>query len=254
MEWIGGLATPNEDSDNTFDNYIGKIDLPVECGVNRVLIRSTVNPGDIKICAGADGIKGVASIDLKTNKVDIEHYLPQMTLKGDLSRGETPSTPSYTDTKETIDITGAVAGVNQEDALKTFDDDETTEWKSDGKPENAWITYLFAKKEMVDEITVKLTGWRDKMYPLAIFAGKKKVWEGYTYASLGYVHIKIDKPVMAKDITIRMMGDAKSKTQLSDTKELAGGKASTLDFIGIKKGKPVLRIVEIDFLKNKKNK
>ena len=38
---------------------------------------------------------------------------------------------------------------------------------------------------------------------------------------------------------------------LSDTKELAGGKASTLDFIGIKKGKPVLRIVEIDFLKNK---
>lgn len=41
---------------------------------------------------------------------------------------------------------------------------------------------------------------------------------------------------------------------LSDTKELAGGKASTLDFIGIKKSKPVLRIVEIDFLKNKKNK
>ena len=73
MEWIGGLATPNEenqkalaaknqslvvdknetaeqkaarkaadildstDSDNTFDNYIGKIDLPVECGVNRVV-------------------------------------------------------------------------------------------------------------------------------------------------------------------------------------------------------------------------
>ena len=29
-------------------------------------------------------------------------------------------------------ITGAVAGVNQEDAQKTFDDDETTEWKSDG--------------------------------------------------------------------------------------------------------------------------
>lgn len=287
MEWIGGLATPNEetqkelaakkqslvvdknetaeqkaarkaadildstDSDNTFDNYIGKIDLPVECGVNRVLIRSTVNPGYITICAGADGIKGVASIDLKTEKVDIEHYLPQFSLKGDLSRGETPSTTSYTDIKETIDITGAVASVSQEDVQKTFDDDETTEWKSDGKPENAWITYQFAKKEKVDEITVKLTGWRDKMYPLAIFAGKKKVWEGYTYACLGYVHVKIDKPVKAKDITITMMGDAKSKTQLSDTKELAGGKASTLDFIGIKKGKPVLRIVEIDFLKNK---
>lgn len=87
MEWIGGLATPNEetkkelaakkqslvvdknetaeqkaarkaadildstDSDNTFDNYIRKIDLPVECGVNRILIRSTVNPGNINIFA-----------------------------------------------------------------------------------------------------------------------------------------------------------------------------------------------------------
>ena len=287
IEWLGGIATPNEetqkklaskkqslivnknetaeqkaarkaadildstDSDNTFDNYIGKIDLPVECGVNRILIRSTTNPGDIKIFAGADGIKGVASIDLKTEKVDIEHYLPQRTLKGGLSRGETPSTPSYSDIKETLEIAGVVAGSNQEDAQKTYDDDETTEWKSDGNPENAWITYQFAKKEQVDEITVKLTGWRDKMYPLAIYAGKKKVWEGYTYACLGYVHIKIDKPVKTKELTIKMIGDAKSKTQLGDTKELAGGKASTLDFIGIKKGKPVLRIIEIDFLKNK---
>ena len=287
LEWIGGIATPNEetqkklaakkqslvvdknetaeqkaarkaadildstDSDNTFDNYIGKMDLPVECGVNRVLIRSTVNPGNIKIFAAADGIKDVAGIELNTEKVDIAHYLPQQTLKGDLSRGETPSTPSYTDIKETLDIAGVVVGSNQEDAQKTFDDDETTEWKSDGNPDNAWITYQLGKKEAVDEITVKLTGWRDKMYPLAIYAGKKKVWEGYTYACLGYVHIKIDKPVKAKELTIKMVGDAKSKTQIGDTKELAGGKASSLDFIGVKKGKPVLRIVEIDLLKNK---
>ena len=281
MEWLGGIATPNEDtkkqavvvdkhetaeqkaarkaadildstdSDNTFDNYIGSIDLPVECGVNRILIRSTVNPGDIKIYAGADGIKGVAGIELKTEQVDIDHYLPQRTLKCNLSRGETPSSPSYTDIKETINIVGAVAGSNQEDAKKSFDDNETSEWKSDGKPENAWITYQLAKKEIIDEITMKLTGWRDKMYPLAIYAGKKKVWEGYTYACLGYIHIKIDKPVKAKDITIKMVGDTKSKTQLGDTKELAGGKASSLDFIRVTKGKPVLRIVEIDLLKNK---
>ena len=286
MEWLGGIATPNEetqkklaankqaitvdknetaeqkaarkandildsaDSDNTFDNYIGRIDLPVECGVNRVLIRSTVNPGNIKIFAGAAGIKGVASIELNTEKVDIEHYLPQVSLKGDLSRGETPSTPSYTDIKETIDLTGVLAGSNQDTANNTFDDDETSEWKSDGNPENAWITYQFGKKTLVNEITAKFTGWRDKMYPLEIYAGKKKVWEGYTYACLGYVHIQIDKPEKAKDITIKMVGDAKSKTQLSDTKELAGGKASSLDFIGITKGKPVLRIVEIDFLKD----
>ena len=287
MEWLGGIATPNEetkakmlaqksttmvekhetteqkatrrasgildssDSDNTFDNYIGKIDLPVECGVNRILVRSTVNPGNIKIFAGADGIKRVASIELNTEKVDIEHYLPQTSLKGDLTRGETPSTPSYSDIKETINIAHVTAGSNIENAKNTFDDDETTEWQSDGKPENAWITYQFDKKTIVNEIAAKFTGWRDKMYPLAIYAGKKKIWEGYTYACLGYVHIKFDKPVKTKDITIKMIGDAKSKSQLGDTKELAGGKASSLDFIGITKGKPVLRIVEIDFLKNK---
>ena len=287
LEWLGGIATPNEDmqkklaaqkrntvinknetaeqkaarraagildstdSDNTFDNYIRNINLPVECGVNRVLVRSTATPGDIKIFAGANGIKRVASIELKTEKVDSENYMPQRSLKCDLTRGETPSTPSYTDIKETIDIAGVKAGINQATAKNSYDDDETTEWQSDGKAENAWITYQFAKKETVDEIAVKLTGWRDKMYPLAIYAGKKKVWEGYTYTCLGYVHIKIGKPVKAKDITIKMVGDAKSKTQLGDTKELAGGKASSLDFIGITKGKPVLRIVEIDFLKNK---
>ena len=290
MEWLGGLATPNEemqkklaaqkenivvnkyeteaekairkandildstDSDNTFDNYISSIDLPVECGVNRVLVRSTITPGDIKIYAGAEGIKGVAGIELKTERVDIENYLPQYSLKCDLSRGETPSIPSYQDIKKTIDIAGVKAGSNNETSKNTFDDDETTEWKSDGKPENAWITYQLAEKIAIDEITIKLTGWRDKMYPLAIYAGKKKVWEGYTYACLGYVHIKIDKPVKAKDITIKMIGDTKSKTQLGDTKELAGGKASTLDFIGVTKGKPVLRIVEIDFLQDIKSK
>ena len=286
VEWLGGIATPNEemqkrlsakkeaivvnkneteaqkaarkandildstDSDNTFDNYIGSVDLPVECGVNRVLIRSTINPGNIKIYAGADGIKGVAGIELNTEKVDIDTYMPQYSLKCDLSRGETPSTPSYEDIKETIDIVGAKAGSNQETVQNSFDDNETSEWKSDGNPENAWITYQLTKKVAIDEITVKLTGWRDKMYPLAIFAGKKKVWEGYTYACLGYVHIKIDKPVKSKEITIKMIGDTKSKSQLSDTKELAGGKASSLDFIGVTKGKPVLRIVEIDMLQS----
>ena len=285
-EWLGGIATPNDeirkemaerkqsaaidrnetpeqkaarkangildssDSDNTFNNCIGSTALPVECGVNRILIRSTATPGSIKVSASADGIKETASIELNTEKVDIERYLPQNTLKGDLTRGETPSTPSYTDIKESVDIIGVTAGCDTESARNSFDDDETTEWKSDGKPEHAWITYQLKEKTAVDEIALKLTGWRNKMYPLEIYAGKKKVWEGYTYACLGYVHINIAKPVKAKDITIRMVGDAKSTEQISDTKELAGGKASTLDFIGITKGKPVLRIVETDLLKN----
>lgn len=250
MEWLGGIATHNGDG-ALAGNYVGMANLPVECGVNRVLVRSTTTPGNIKIFAEADGIRNVASIELKTEKVDIEHYLPQASLKCDLSRGETPSTPSYTDIKRTIDITGVKAGSNIETATNSFDDDETTEWKSDGKPENAWITYHLGEKTQINEIALKLTGWRDKMYPLAIYADNKKVWEGCTYPCLGYVHIRIDKPVKSKAITIKMTGEAKSKTQISDTKELAGGKAGTLDFIGITKGKPVLRIVDIDFLQDK---
>ena len=36
---------------NISDNYVGSYDIPVECGVNRVLVRSTVNPGAINISA-----------------------------------------------------------------------------------------------------------------------------------------------------------------------------------------------------------
>ena len=278
VEWLGGIATPNDDtkkiyrvessetaeekaarkaagmldssdSENTFTNYIRSIYLPVECGVNRVLIRSTVNPGDITICALADGMK-MASVNLRTEKVDVEKYLPQFTLKSNLDRGETPSTPSYRDIKRTIDIASVKAGSNQASAMNSFDDNELSEWQSDGKPENAWITYRLKEKTAIDEITVKLTGWRDKMYPLEIYAGKKMVWRGYTYPTLGYVHINIAEPVKASDITIKMIGNTKTQSEDGDTAELAGGKAGELDRVVTKKGKLNLRIVEIDFLKN----
>lgn len=254
LEWIGGIATPNEEIKQklTAENYIGSINLPVECGVNRVLIRSTPNAGDILIYASADGIKKIASIQLTTQKVDVATYLPQQSLSGNLSRGETPLTPSYQDLKEDIEIVSVTAGSNQQTAECSYDDNELTEWQSDGKLANAWITYHFAKKTAVDELTLKLTGWREKMYPLSIYAGNKMVWQGFTYPSLGYVHILIDKPVKAKDITIKMMGATKTKKDLGDTKELAGGKASNFDRIVSEKGKVSLRIVEVDFLKNLK--
>lgn len=46
-----------------FDNYIRSIDLPVECGVNRVLVRSTVNAGTITLTA-AEG-----KTELRTDEV-----------------------------------------------------------------------------------------------------------------------------------------------------------------------------------------
>ena len=56
--------------------------------------------------------------------------------------------------------------------------------------ENAWKLSFIEDAPKVDETFNPVSYTQlDKMYPLAIFAGKKKVWEGYTYACLGYVHI-----------------------------------------------------------------
>lgn len=269
-EWLGGLAVTKEKFDYSKDvmnvdtrtpsdrpllkdnsgNYINSMVLPVECGVNRVLIRSTVNAGGITLCAGADSLKTVVT-QLTTLPVDADHYLPQYSLPCRLDRGETPLTPSYKDVYETVDIKRAVAGSEQTTANNSFDDNEASEWKSDGKKENAWITYQLAKRDRVDEIAIKLTGWRNKVYPLQVFAGKKKVWEGLTYPTLGYVHIHIDKPVTASDLTIKMIAPSTDSSKYGDVKELAGGKANELDRFVSAKGKVELRIVEVDLLKKK---
>lgn len=269
-QWLGGIAVSKKHYDYSHDvqnvttrtpsdrpmlkdnsgNYINSIVLPVECGVNRVLIRSTVNAGDINLYAFADSVKP-AYTALTTQAVDADHYLPQYSLPCRLDRGETPQTPSYKDVLTTVDIQKAIAGSSQETASQSYDDNEASEWKSDGQAKNAWITYQLGKRERVDEIAIKLTGWRNKIYPLQIFAGKKKVWEGLTYPTLGYVHIPIAKPVVASDFTIKMVGPSEDSGKFGDIKELAGGKANELDRFVSNKSKVELRIVEVDLLKKK---
>ena len=267
VQWIGGIATrnnkeylkENEKKDpslldsankkNSSDNYVGLYDLPVECGVNRVLIKSTTNAGDINVSVCADGVRA-AYLSLTTRQVNIENDLPQLTLRPSLERGETPSTPSYEDVLRSVEVESVAAGSNVENARNSMDDNELTEWKSDGKKENAWITYHLARKAVVSELTLKLTGWRSKCYPLEVWAGKRKVWEGVTPATLGYVHLKIDHPVAAKDITIRMVAPVQDSSKFGVTKELAGGVANEMDRIKSAKGKVELRVVEADLLES----
>ena len=174
--------------------------------------------------------------------------LPALTLKPVLDRGETPATPSYQDSFTSVDIAGVKTGSNPETAKNSFDDNELTEWKSDGEREHAWITYTLARKSAVSEITLKLTGWRQKCYPLEVYAGKKKVWEGVTPATLGYVHIHIDQPVAARDLTIKMVAPSQDSKKFGQIKELAGGAANEMDRMKTAKGKTELRIVEADLL------
>lgn len=62
------------------------------------------------------------------------------------------------------------------------------------------------------------------------------------------MHIVIDKPVAADRITIRQTAPSSTITRSGDTKELAGGKANTLDMATSADGKVQLRIVEVNFL------
>ena len=267
-KWIGGIGTrdnkamqrPDENrpeglldaaaTKNVSDNYVGQMALPVECGVNRVLVRSTTNAGEIHLSACAEGLKP-AYIEVKSKEVENGKYLPSLTLKPRLDRGETPSTPSYEEQARGIDIVSAKAGFDSEHASNSYDDNELSEWKNDGRASTAWITYKLAKKTVVDDICMKLTGWRLRSYPLEIYAGKQLIWSGETARSLGYVHLKPTKAVKTNEITIRLKGAGKDKDAFGGIVEVAEPAAGELDLFKAKNGgetKSELRIVEIEFL------
>ena len=194
-EWRGGIAQGK-------NNHILDTNLPVECGINRALIRSTTAAGKVTLTAQAKGLLS-ASLTLETVPVKVtgglSTYLPQATLKGRLDRGETPSTPSYKDSKKGVRIVSAKAGSNNNDAEKSYDDIELTEWKNDGKLSTAWITYTLERDAEIDDICIKLQGWRSRSYPLEVYAGNTLIWSGNTDKSLGYIHLNVEKPVRANN-------------------------------------------------------
>ena len=247
-EWRGGIAQGP-------DNYILSKDLPVECGINRALIRSLVQAGTVRIKAVADGLKP-AEVQLKTLPVEVEQglsrYIPGDELEGRLTRGETPLTPSYVVTKVDAGILSATAGTNADKAGNSFDDNELSEWSNDGRLQTAWITYRLERAARIDEICMKLTGWRMRSYPLEIYAGKELIWSGETEKSLGYVHLNV-KPVLTDEITIRLKGASKEGDEFGQIVEVAVPAAGELDLFKAKNGDKTnheLRIVEIEFKEN----
>jgi mono/diheme cytochrome c family protein len=59
---------------------------------------------------------------------------------------------------------------------------------------NAWIEYQLDKPQAVDEVVLKLIGWRLRSYPLRITMDGVTVYEGVPAKSLGYVTLPL-KPV-----------------------------------------------------------
>ena len=264
--WMGGMATRNNQAlqrpdvnrpeglldaaatKNVSDNYVGAMSLPVECGVNRVLVRTTKHAGNIRLVAHAEGL---ASAEIVVNSEQGKSILPQLTLKGRLERGETPLTPSYAEQARGVNILSAKAGYDSEHASRSFDDNELSEWKNDGRLSTAWITYILEQKAVIDDICLKLTGWRLRSYPLEVYAGKTLLWSGETERSLGYIHLKPFKQVKTDEITIRLKGAGVDKDAFSGIVEVAEPTAGELElFKSPNDGetKNDLRIVEIDFL------
>ncbi|UKK53179.1 sugar-binding domain-containing protein [Prevotella sp. E2-28] len=236
-QWIGGIETD-------------AMSLPVECGVNRVLLRTTTNAGEINLSAYAEGVKP-AYLSMKSEKGESQPSL----LKPQLNRGETPLTPSYKEQARDIEIVSAKAGYDSEHAVCSYDDNELSEWKNDGRLSTAWITYRLAKKTIVDDICLKLTGWRLRSYPIEVYAGKQLIWGGETERSLGYIHLTPTKRVKTNEITIRLKGAGKDKDAFGGITELAQPVAGELDLFKAKNGgdaKSELRIVEIEFIEQKK--
>lgn len=244
-EWRGGIAQGE-------NNYILSQKLPVECGVNRVLVRSLTEPGNVRLKANAAGLKA-AEISFSSLPVEVKNglsnYIPADELAGRLTRGETPQTPSYTDKKVDVFIESATAGANNETAINSYDDNELSEWKNDGKASTAWITYRLNRAARVDEVCMKLTGWRMRSYPLEIYAGKELIWSGDTEQSLGYIHLNV-KPVLTQEITIRLKGSSNDEDAFGQIVEVAEPKAGELDMYKAdenKRAKYELRIIEVEF-------
>lgn len=215
-EWRGGIAqgdssgkprsavavqaevvpgtTPTAGTARSEDNYILSKNLPVEAGINRVLLRAGKAPGAVRVNASAPGLAPVTLVIPTVAAPQVEGGLSRVfadaAQQGLLTRGPTPDEPSYRVTRATYLPASVVAGAGQGDAMKTIDDNELSRWSSDGKPGTAWIEYRFDKGVTLNEIELKLVGWRSRAYPLRITLDGREVWRGETERQLGYATLR----------------------------------------------------------------
>lgn len=246
-EWRGGIAQGP-------DNYILAKSLPVECGVNRVLIRSTTKVGKVNLIANAEGLKS-AELNFETTPVKVNAGLneqwPSDGLKPLLTRGETPQSPSFVVTRKSLDIADIVAGANQEKAQASIDDNELSDWINDGKISTAWIKYTLKKTTTLDEVNIKLNNFRTKVYPLRIWVDDKIVFEGNTEKSLGYFKA-LCKPTKGKVITIQLMNENSGKDDSQIGVEMGGKKLDDGIARNDANTKGNFSIIEVEFIEKVK--
>ena len=228
------------------DNYILALSLPVENGVNRVILRSLAKAGKIHLHAEADGLKAadVELTSLPDTAVDgLSTTMPDASLPSNLQRGPTPSSPSFKQSRFPIDVASISAGSNSANVAQSMDDNDSTSWASDGKLENAWIEYVFASPQTPIQVDLKLGNFRQQSYPLLVTVDGKPVWQGMTPTNLGYCTL-ILKPVAGTHLRIALTGSPIHGNEFGQIKELAGDAAPQ-----VKQERPILAIAEAEIYK-----
>jgi beta-galactosidase len=237
-EWRGGIAQGP-------GNYILSNALPVECGVNRVLVRSRAQAGKISLLAKSIGLKP-ATVELESKPVSILNGLaktfPADSLPSYLQRGPTPATPAFKVTRIAVPIATATAGANAANAAASYDDNERTSWANDNKLATGWIAYELTRPTTVTEVTMKLSGWRQRSYPIRITVDGQEVYRGQTPRSLGYVTLPL-KPVRGKIVTVELVDTASARDAFNITELENQQNATTGDE---RQGSGTLSLVEIE--------
>lgn len=230
-EWRGGIAQGP-------GNHILATTLPVECGINRALIRSTTTPGTISLTATSPGLESA-----KLELTSVESKKNTAGLKPSLTRGPTPSTPSFKPTRVSVPVASVNAGDKQAEAVHAFDDDETTTWQNGSKDGSAWIEFTLERSATLTEITAKLPGWRTRTYPLSVSIDGTEVFRGTTPTSLGYVTLPL-QPVEGRVVRVQLVGKGEIEDGFGAITEVADA-ANAADGPPVAPGR--LGIVEIEF-------
>lgn len=242
-EWIGGIAQGH-------NNFTQARQLPVEAGVNRVMVRAGTQKGKISVQAKAKGLQA-ALVEWESQEVDLEHglskHFPAEGLPANLERGPTPSGPSTRTTRLPVAIQSARTSHNNETAFYSFDDNELTEWRNDGRMNTALITYQLEREATLSECVLKLTGWRMREYPIRILVNGQTVYNGTTPRSLGYVTLPLEA-VKGDLVTIALVGANTEKDAFGHIQELDSNQE--LDLFhdpNAQKMRGQLRIIEVEF-------
>jgi len=243
-EYLGGVANGRA------DNYARATTFPVDAGVNRVMLRSTEQSGNVELHVSADGLPA-ASVTLTTHPVEVKdglsRWFPSDGLKSSLVRGETPRTPSYEQVYRDIPIVSAEAKVNADKVQLAFDGVESSKWESNGHLEDSWIKFTLAEDTPLEFVCLKMVAFRSKSYPIEIYAGDELVWSGNTPKSLSYVRLPLQKKgVRSNTYLIKMTGPTIDGDAFGQVKEMErqNNEAKV-------SGRNALRIIEAEFLAKK---